>query len=191
MYLMMSVSDFFTVGFLILMEGLLSLDNAVVLAVLVKDLPDAQRKRALTYGIWGAFIFRFLALFTIRALLGATWVRLLGGGYLAWVWYKWWRNQGEENQEAPGPATPFRFWRIVFMVEMMDIAFSMDSILASVAVSDKLWVILLGGCLGIIMMRIAASFFVSLLRRWPGLEKAAYWLILVLGIKLVVQWAVG
>lgn len=191
MFVMLNITSIATVLFLVLLEGLLSLDNALVLALLVKDLPALKRKQALTYGIWGAFGFRALALLCIRGLLGVTWVKLVGGLYLVWVFSKWMCDQiwGEPKKGgAPVFISPFKFWRVILTVELMDIAFSVDSILASIAVSDQFWVIFIGGCLGICMMRVAANSFVWLVKKFPSIEKVAYWIVFGLGVKLLAQW---
>ncbi|HYO24071.1 MAG TPA: hypothetical protein VEQ85_03900 [Lacipirellulaceae bacterium] len=78
-------ADFGLVGLLILLEGILSVDNALVLGMLAKRLPKHERQQALTYGLIGAFVFRFLAIAVATFLLRWTWVKLVGGGYLAYI----------------------------------------------------------------------------------------------------------
>jgi YkoY family integral membrane protein len=175
----------FTVGFLIFLEGLLSFDNAIVLALVVKQLPQDQQKKALTYGIWGAFLFRFLALFCLTFFIHFVWIKVLGALYLLKLSYDhFYKKEDDEDQDInPKPG----FWSVVLSVELMDIAFSMDSILASVGVSSELWVVFTGGVLGIIMMRFAASLFVKLIDRFPKLEESAFYLITVIGIKMLIE----
>lgn len=174
-----------TVLFLCFMEGLLSLDNAVVLAVMVQHLPKDTQKKALSYGIWGAFIFRAIALLLITVIVSSFWIKLVGGVYLLWLAYSYFSNKEEE--EETGQNKVRSFWKTVLMIELMDITFSMDSILASVAISNVYWVLLTGGILGIIMMRFAAAFFVSLIEKYPVLEKVAYFLVGLIGLKLVAE----
>jgi predicted tellurium resistance membrane protein TerC len=80
----------------------------------------------------------------------------------------------------------------VLVIELTDIAFAVDSILAAIGVVGsqraKLWVILLGGFLGVVLMRFAAAMFIRLLERFPRFEVSAYLLVLVIGIKLVLDW---
>lgn len=171
---------------LVFMEGVLSLDNAMVLAVLAKTLPESQQRRALTYGIIGAFAFRFLSLFLLSYLMQAMWLKLLGGGYLLWMAYSHFASKTQEENRVN--AKPRSFWATVFVIEMTDIAFSIDSILAAVAVSPNFYVVLTGGILGIIMMRVAANGFIKLLDRFPRLEHTAYLLVAVIGAKLVLEY---
>lgn len=177
--------DVATIGTLILLEGLLSADNALVLAVLVRHLPTHQRKKALHYGIWGALIFRGLCIVVATWLVKAWFFKVFGALYLfAIALNHLLRGDGAHAHEAK-VASHATFWRTVCMVELTDLAFSVDSILAAVAMSDKMWVIYLGGIAGIIAMRFVAGTFLGLLDRFPGLATGAYVLVLWIGIKLL------
>lgn len=171
---------------LVFMEGVLSLDNAMVLAVLAKSLPHSQQRRALTYGMVGAFAFRAISLLLLNYLMQATWLKLLGGGYLLWMAYSHFTSGAQEENRVN--SKPRSFWATVAIIEMTDIAFSVDSILAAVAVSPNFYVVLVGGILGIIMMRVAANGFIKLLNRFPRLEHTAYLLVAVIGAKLVLEY---
>jgi YkoY family integral membrane protein len=185
MFLVFNATDVAVIGFLIFLEGILSLDNALVLALMVRGLPAEQRQKALTYGIWGAFLFRFISLFFLTTLMSLTWIKFVGGGYLIYIALR--------NLIAPKKEDEFgllkwsSFWRVVLCVEIMDIAFSVDSILAAVSLTQNYWVVVTGGILGIMMMRFAAVVFIHLLRIFPNLERTAYLLVLTIGAKLVIQ----
>jgi len=171
---------------LVFMEGVLSLDNAMVLAVLAKTLPEHQQKRALTYGMVGAFAFRAVSLLFLQYLMKALWLKLLGGLYLLWMAYSHFASKTQEEKRVN--AKPRSFWATVAVIEMTDIAFSVDSILAAVAVSPNFYVVLTGGILGIVMMRVAANLFIKLLNKFPRLEHTAYCLVAVIGAKLVAEY---
>lgn len=188
------------IGTLILMEGLLSADNALVLAVMVRHLPDKQQqRRALRYGIWGAFIFRFIAVLTASYLLQFWFLKVFGGLYLLYLALKHllFPEHEPEGGEAPKRRFGSGFWGTVINVELADIAFSIDSILAAVAMARALpahlqenenltlGIIYLGGILGIITMRFVAGFFIILLDKFQGLAVGAYWLVAWIGLKLV------
>lgn len=185
-------SDLLTIGVLIVLEGLLSADNALVLAILVMGLPRHQQARALRYGIAGAFLFRGLAVALAAYLIQVAWVKLLGGGYLIYLtWDHFRRGSAEERREPPLARPAFglsAFWATVVRVEMIDIAFSIDSILVAVALSPKLWVVVTGGILGIIMMRLVAGRFIALIRRYPALVDGAFLVIGWVGIKLLLEY---
>lgn len=178
--------DLVTIGLLIFLEGVLSVDNAVVLALLARQLPENQRKRALTYGIAGAIVFRLLALAFVSHLMKWVWVKFVGGGYLLYVAITHWLKKGGDEQNVTS-LKGLKFWRVVLVIELTDIAFAIDSILAAVAVSPKLWVVVTGGVLGLIMMRFAATLFIRLLDKFPAFEDSAYLLVALVGAKLFID----
>jgi YkoY family integral membrane protein len=234
--------DLVLVGLLIVLEGVLSIDNALVLGLLAKRLPKHQQPRALTYGLVGAFAFRLLAIGTAGLLLKWRVVKLIGGGYLVYIAIKhlFFSSQEEDHEKLvvspegepqlvdertgqplspkaeeleiaervpvdtleihrqPGTA---KFWPTVLVIELTDIAFAVDSILAAIALvgapppnhpagalHPKLWVVLVGGFLGVILMRFAAVIFIKLLERFPRFEEAAYLLVIVIGGKLLADY---
>jgi YkoY family integral membrane protein len=149
-------SDIVTIALLVALEGLLSADNAMVLAVLVLGLPKAQQRKALRYGIFGAFAFRSAATILAALLIRLGWVKLVGAAYLLYLVYRHFGgNETPEQRRTPKPPTAWLgltpFWSTVVKVELTDLVFAIDSILVAVAMSPKLWVILTGGVLGIII----------------------------------------
>ncbi|WP_342600470.1 TerC family protein [Psychrobacillus sp. FSL H8-0483] len=188
------------------LEGLLAADNAVVMAVMVKHLPKVQQKKALFYGLLGAFVFRFLALFMITFLVNIWQVQAIGAAYLLFISIKHIYDQRkkpdshmeDEEKESKGSG----FWFTVLKVELADIAFAIDSMLAAVAIAVTLphlgnfeigginggqfTVMFLGGVMGLIIMRFAAHKFVQLLERYPTLETAAFLIVGWVGVKLTV-----
>ena len=179
------------IGSLVLIEGLLSADNALVLAVLVKHLPEKQRKRALMYGMFGAYFFRFIFIGIGVFLVKFWFIKFLGAAYLAWIVIQHFRSKGgneDEGKEFKQGSWLVRvfgtFWATVVSVEMMDIAFSVDSILAAFAISDQVWVLLVGGMLGILMMRTIAGVFLTLIEKVPELENTAFILIGIISAKM-------
>ncbi|KAA6449458.1 TerC family protein [Bacillus swezeyi] len=178
------------IGSLVVLEGLLSADNALVLAVMVKHLPEKQRKKALTYGLIGAYFFRFLFIGLGMILIKFWWIKLVGAAYLAWLVIKhFFIGEGDDESNAlKKDGWMVRvfgvFWATVISVELMDLAFSVDSILAAFAVSEKVWVLLIGGMLGILMMRTVAKFFLTLIDKVPELETTAFVLIGIIALKM-------
>lgn len=169
---------------LIILEGLLSADNALVLAVMVRHLPKEQQKKALFYGLLGAYIFRFLAIGFGTFLVKITAVKVLGAAYLMFIAYKGiFKSHGDEEGETKNKG--YGFWKTVLMVELMDIAFSIDSVIAAFGISSEVWVLFLGGILGVLMMRGVAQVFLKLIERFPELEKAAFVLIAVIALKML------
>ncbi len=189
---------------LIFLEGLLAADNAVVMAVMVKHLPQEQQKKALFYGLFGAFVFRFIALFLI-AILAKYWqIQAIGAAYLLFISIKHlYDNHFKKAEEDPLKVKKGSgFWMTVLKVELADIAFAIDSMLAAVAIAMTLphlgdfevgginagpfAVMFLGGFVGLIIMRFAAQAFVKLLAKYPTLETTAFLIVGWVGVKLAV-----
>lgn len=241
--------DLIIIGVLVVLEGVLSIDNALVLGLLARRLPKKLQKKALTYGLVGAFAFRAIAVLTAAYLLRWRWVKLLGGAYLLWVAFKHFflgdelpederlavdeKGQPILVDESTGkPVTHEQleeqflgethgrgrdwadyshvdnthtkaFWIAVGAIELTDIAFAVDSIVAAIGVvgspkhaadqppppvHPKLWVVIIGGMLGVILMRFAAVIFIKLLEKFPRFETSAYLLVTVIGAKLVADY---
>lgn len=171
---------------LVLMECLLSVDNAVVLAAQTKTLEDpADRRKALTYGLWGAYIFRFIAIGLGTYLIHMWQIKVLGALYLMYLAVSYFLKKNKENKASGVVQKATKgFWYTVISIELMDLAFSVDVVLASLAVSNNPVVILLGGLVGILCMRGIAQFIAKLMDKIPELEGMAYFLIFFIGIKL-------
>ncbi len=187
-----AASDLLTIGLLVLIEGLLSADNALVLAILVLSLPRHQQRQALRYGILGAFVFRALATLFAAYMIELAWVKLVGALYLLWLPIQHFRGGSHEERKQIKPATSWlglgAFWTTVIKVELTDIVFAIDSILVAVAMSPKLWVIITGGILGIIAMRLLIGQLLAVVQRFPALVDGAFVIIAWVGIKLLVEY---
>jgi YkoY family integral membrane protein len=196
--------DLKAAGFIILnllmIESLLSVDNAAVLATMVMDLPKEQRARALKYGILGAYVFRGLCLVFASFLIKFIWLKPLGGLYLLYLaaafFLKRKKDEGQESgvnkQERKiysktvhiiGP-----FWSTIILVELMDLAFSIDNVFAAVAYTANIYLIIIGVFIGILAMRFVAQGFVKLMERFTFLEISAYVVIAILGFKLILSF---
>ena len=192
---------------LVALEGLLAADNAVVMAVMVKHLPKEQQKKALFYGLLGAFVFRFAALFMITLLVDVWQIQALGAAYLLFIAFKhiYDQRKGKEHSIEPEATKGSGFWMTVLKVELADIAFAIDSMLAAVALaitlphldlfgvseigginSGQFAVMLAGGLVGLVIMRFAAHKFVKLLADFPQLETTAFVIVGWVGVKLTV-----
>jgi YkoY family integral membrane protein len=178
-------SDIAIVAFLVLLEGLLSADNALVLAIMVRHLPKPLQRKALLYGLGGAFVFRLIAIVLASYVMGLWWLQALGAAYLLYLPYKHFRTSAQGGHAAPKGGG---FWQTVFAVEMADIAFAIDSVLAGVAVvrgqQEKIWVVYLGAVVGLVLLRFAAGVFIRLLDKYPALDHLAYALVGWVGVKL-------
>lgn len=193
---------------LIGLEGLLSADNALVLAVIAKHLSVEQRKKAINYGILMAFVFRFAALFAISFIANVWQVQAIGAAYLLYLGLKHIIKARKSKEQEPlhgevkEPSAGKGFWPTVGKIAFADLAFAIDSILAAVALAlglpdsplgefggmdgGQFIVIVLGGIAGLILIKFAATWFVKLLEQRPSLETTAYAIVAWVGVKLTV-----
>jgi YkoY family integral membrane protein len=187
------------IGNLIIIESLLSVDNAAVLATMVMDLPQEQRNKALKYGIWGAYIFRGLAMIFAAVLIKIWWLKPLGGLYLLYLVYDWYKGKQTETKEddtidkksnwlyKATVGSLGNFWATVCLVELMDMAFSIDNVFAAVAFTPNIILVCVGVFIGILAMRFIAQWFVKLMEKYTFLETAAFIVIGILGLKLLLS----
>lgn len=179
-----------------IMETMLSVDNAAVLALMVRKLPDEQQGKALKYGIWGAFIARGLSLCLVSVLISLWFLKIAGGAWLVWLTIKHFKSGGGDDDTDPDESPVFKwvskylsvFWSTVALVEVMDMVFSMDNIFAVTAMTKLIGWVIVAVFLGIICMRVVATWFIGVMKKFPFLENVAFVVIGVLGIKLMITW---
>jgi YkoY family integral membrane protein len=160
------------------------------------DLPEKERDKALKYGIWGAYIFRGLAMIFAAFLIKIWWLKPLGGLYLLYLVYDYWKGKQTETNEddlidkksnwlyRATVGSLGNFWATVCLVELMDMAFSIDNVFAAVAFTPNIILVCLGVFIGILAMRFIAQWFVKLMQKYSFLETAAFIVIAILGLKL-------
>ncbi|MFD2043287.1 TerC family protein [Ornithinibacillus salinisoli] len=192
---------------LIGLEGLLSADNALVLAVIAKHLPEDQKKRAINYGIFGAFLFRFAALFAISFIANVWQVQAIGAAYLIYLGLKHvitdhFGSSKDDKDEVEEESAGKGFWPTVAKIGLADLAFAIDSILAAVALAivlpetplptfggmdgGQFIIVVIAGIAGLVLIKFAATWFVKLLDERPALETVAYLIVAWVGVKLAV-----
>ncbi|MEI6428155.1 MAG: hypothetical protein WCO45_07155 [Pseudanabaena sp. ELA607] len=174
---------------LILLEAILSADNAIALAAIVRSLPDPKQEEwALRYGLVGAFVLRMVLIFT------ATWVikywqfELIGALYLLWLSGKFFLANNQEGHDAQHPVRmASKLWQVVVLVSLTDLAFSLDSVTAAVAVAQETWLVVIGGIAGIIALRFLAELFIKWLAEFTRLEAAGYVIVMLVGFRLLLK----
>ena len=186
-----SGQDWMIILSLVLIECLLSVDNAIVLAAQTQKLPTKkEQEKSLFYGLWGAYLFRFLLIGVGTYLIRFWWIKVIGAGYLLYLSVNhFWKMAHPESEEQKKQKKPRKrllplFWSVVVSIELMDIVFSIDSILASLAISPNPVIVLIGGMIGILCMRGIAEVIMKLMEKIPELEVMAYALIALIVIKL-------
>ena len=177
---------------LIIIEGLLSVDNALAIAALAKHLPRKEKFKALRYGIIGAYVFRGLCMWGAAWIIDHQWVKILGSAYLIHLMASHFSSQQEkeENPQAEGDGVQRGFWATILAIEFMDLTLSVDNVVAAVAISpDKLWVVCTGVFIGILALRFLAGYCIRLIEKFPMLENTAFLLIGYVGLLLLAELA--
>jgi tellurite resistance protein TerC len=202
---------------LIFLECILSIDNAAVLGAMVAPLPNnrpvpwpkslhrvlskldpllgPQRQAALKVGLIGAYAGRVLMLFLASIIIQNVWMHILGAIYLIYLavrhfgeTYRHGKDLDDEIDIAAIRPVKANFWGVVATIELADLAFSLDNVIAAVALSDKLWIVIFGVAIGIVVMRFAAQIFTRLIAWEPALEHAAYLLLFAIGGELLLEY---
>lgn len=188
-----AVSDLPKVFFLAFLEIILSADNAIVLGLLASRLPEKLRAKALYIGSISAFFIRALALLILGFLIQYRAVQILGAVYLFYLSLNYFfrkRKRGFAGKEQNN------FWKIVILIELFDVVFAIDSILAGVAFISandphlfysKIWIVYVGGMVGLLGIRYAAHLFSSIFKQFPNMESSAHLMIGWIGIKLIYE----
>lgn len=181
-------NDLFQIGVLVVLEALLSADNALVLAILVRHLAKEDQKKALMYGLLGAFVLRAGAIILATYIIAFWWLQLIGALYLIYLPVKHFVKAASGGGHQDGKQ--MGFWATVVYLNLVDLAFALDSVIVAVAVvdtvkhPDKVWVVIAGAIIGIVLLRFAANYFLRLLERFPALDHVAYLLVGWAGVKL-------
>ncbi len=174
---------------LIIIEGLLSVDNMLAIATLASQLPENQKKLALRTGLAGAYVFRGVALFFVGFIMANEWIKFLGAFYLIHLMAEHFSDFSAANDEDSEtiPHKARTFWSTVIAIQLMDLSLSVDNVVAAVAMSSDIRVVVLGVCLGLLTLWLFASVSLKMVEKYPILEHTAFFLIGYVGIILFVE----
>jgi YkoY family integral membrane protein len=177
------------IGILILLEAVLSADNAIALAAIVQGLHDPKlEQQALNWGLAVAFVLRILLILTATWVLKFPVVSIAGGLYLLWLAGNYVRTRGQEETDNAKTLTPAEsIWQVIPMLALTDLAFSLDSITTAIAVAEETWLVLLGGVIGIIALRFLAGLFIRWLEIYTHLQDAGYMTVVLVGVRLIIK----
>jgi tellurite resistance protein TerC len=200
---------------LIFLECILSIDNAAVIGAMVANLPDdqptpwparlrrllrpldrilgPQRQAALKVGLLGAYAGRITMLALASLIVQNVWVQVAGALYLIYLALRHFFDEYQERSTSTADERRIArsaqkgFWGVVVTIELADLAFSLDNVVAAVSLSDRLWAVVLGVAIGILVIRFAATLFTRLIYWEPALEHAAYLLLIAIGVELILE----
>ncbi|AIQ97157.1 DUF475 domain-containing protein [Prochlorococcus sp. MIT 0801] len=174
------------------LELVLSADNAVALASITKNLNNINlQKKALNIGIFIALLLRILVILTAQFFLNFWPVKLIGGIYLISLsiskFLSLKNNDSDKNIDVDSNKSNFSLFKVILLLSITDLAFSIDSITAAVAISDQFLLVITGAIIGVIALRFTSGLFIKWLEIYINLEKAGYIAVGLIGIKLIIQ----
>ncbi|MES2506947.1 MAG: DUF475 domain-containing protein [Verrucomicrobiota bacterium] len=173
---------------LIVIEGLLSVDNALAIAAMANHLPEKQKYLALKLGIIGAYLFRGICMFFAAWIIENPWLKICGAAYLVYLMSEHFTGAGDEDNDGNKDSPNQRgLWATVIGIELMDLSLSVDNVVAAVAIDPRLWVVCTGVFIGILALRFVAGACIKLLEKFPILADTAFILIGYVGGILVVE----
>lgn len=175
-----------TILALALLEAVLSADNAVAIAALVQDLEPAQlRNKALNWGLVAALVLRVLVILLAAWVVRYPQVQLLGGLYLLWLALRHFQEQFRSDAPDSAPnRRELNLPNLIALIALTDLAFSLDSVTAAIAVTDRVWLVMLGGAMGIAMLRLLAGWVLDWMQKFENLQNAAYLVVMAVGLRL-------
>lgn len=172
---------------LIIIEGLLSVDNALAIAAMANHLPGRQKYLALKFGIIGAYFFRGLCLAFAAWIIENPWLKICGAAYLVYLMCDHFHGSEDTKSAEPSKMPQRGFFGTIAAIEIMDLSLSVDNVVAAVAMSPKLWVVCTGVFIGILALRFVAGACIRLIEKFPILEHTAFILVGYVGFILVYE----
>ena len=176
---------------LILLELVLSADNAVALAAIARTSRQAEQERlALNIGIGLAMVLRVGLIVLAQWVLQNSWVQLLAAAYLIWLFVSHLMERGDntDDESSREPESPKRnLVQTVLLLGFTDLAFSIDSVAAAVAVSDQILLISAGALIGIVALRFTSALFIRWLDEFPRLETAGFLSVAFVALRLLIH----
>ena len=174
------------------LELVLSADNAVALASITKNLNNIElQRKALNIGIFIALLLRILVILTAQFFLNFWPVKLIGGIYLISLSISKFisLNSNDSNKDINDKSdnSKISLFRVILLLSITDLAFSIDSITAAVAISDQFLLVITGAIIGVIALRFTSGLFIKWLEIYINLEKAGYIAVGLIGLKLIIQ----
>ncbi len=173
---------------LVVIEGLLSVDNALAIAAMASHLDEKKRKLAVTIGYAGAYGFRLVALLIANFIINNPWLMFVGAAYLVWLMCDHFAAAQDAEERGSDEVHHHGFMRTIAMIALLDLSLSFDNVVAAVAFArDNILLVYLGVTIGILTLRLVAGYCIKLLERHPWLEHTAFILVGFVGCLLCVE----
>ena len=183
------VEVYFILLILIVLEAVLSADNAIALAAIAKSVQDPKLQRqALDIGLVAAYILRIILIVAATLVVKYWQFELLGALYLLWLVFNYFFSGDDEEEELEHRSLGFKsIWQVIPTIAITDLAFSLDSVTSAIAITEDTWLIVAGGTIGILILRFLAGLFIRWLQEYTHLEDAGFITVGFVGLRLLLK----
>ncbi|WP_269622896.1 TerC family protein [Prochlorococcus marinus] len=174
---------------LVLLELVLSADNAVALASITRQLNNLElQKKSLNIGIAISLILRIILILAANIIIKYSFIQLIAAIYLLSLCFnKFVFSDRNDNEDIIDKQTSNSFFKVTLLLALTDLAFSIDSVTAAVAISDQILLVITGAFVGVIALRFTTGFFIRWLEIFINLENAGYIAVGLVSIKLLIK----
>lgn len=196
---------------LVVMEVVLGIDNLIFISILTNKLPEHQRARARFIGLSGALLMRVALLFTLVWIValkdpvlyvfdrGFSWrdiILIVGGLFLVYkatseISHATTHPAEQQNGEKPTPARPvdpaLNFGIAIFQILLLDLVFSIDSILTAVGMTNHLPVMVIAVLIAVVLMMVAAGPIANFINHHPSIVMLALAFLMMIGMVLIAE----
>ena len=184
------------------LEIVLGVDNVIFISILSGKLPVAQQARARRLGLMGAMVTRVLLLFSLAWMIKLTKplftalehpvtgrdLILIGGGLFLLAKSTFEIHERLEGEEGHGPArVAASFASVIIQIMLLDIVFSLDSVITAVGMVDQLWVMVTAVIIAVGIMMAAAEAISAFVHRHPTVKMLALSFLLLIGMSLLLD----
>ncbi len=184
---------------LTVLEVVLGVDNVIFISIAATRLPRGQRARARVVGLAGALVLRVALLFSITWIMSLAhpfatiagfalaWrdvILLLGGMFLIWKATTEIFAEVEGDAHAPHAATKTSFWGTIVQIMVLDLVFSLDSVITAVGIADHIEVMVAAVVIAILIMMVASEPIANFIEGHPSTKMLALAFLVMVGMAL-------
>jgi predicted tellurium resistance membrane protein TerC len=196
------VQTWIALGTLTFLEIVLGVDNIIFISILSGKLPPAQQPRARRIGLLGAMISRIALLFSLawvirltapwltvfgHELSGRDFILILGGLFLLGKSTYEIHDKLEGEEGHASRRVPASFISVVIQIMLLDVVFSLDSVITAVGMVDELWVMITAVIAAVALMMMSAEAISSFVHRHPTVKMLALSFLLLIGMSLLLE----
>lgn len=180
-----NLAFFMSLLMIVFIDLALSGDNAVVIAMAAKRLPEKLRNKAIFFGVAGAIVLRILATVFIVWLLAIPWLSLAGGVVLLWIAYKLLLPEGEDEASAKDSS---KMWKAILFIIWADASMALDNMMGVAGVADgSLFLVIFGLLLSMPITVLGSAIILKFMDRFPWIIYVGSGILAYTAIHMILQ----